>query len=87
MHHIEGVQCGLPVLYHVNGGGIVEVARKFGVGFDGNVRSAILEMRERYSELRRAVRQHAPSGDAMCAAYEQAIEQGMALKRGAEALR
>ena len=33
-HHIEGAQCGLPVLYR-NSGGIPEFTKGFGVGFDG----------------------------------------------------
>ena len=33
MHHIEGAACGLPVLYHVESGGIVELCQKHGMGF------------------------------------------------------
>jgi hypothetical protein len=78
MHFIEGAQCGLPVLYHLDGGGIVEVAREFGVGFRDDVRSAILEIKERYFELRKQVLQHAPSGDRMCVEYRQTIQRAIA---------
>jgi len=81
MHFIEGAQCGLPVLYHMEGGGIVEVARKFGVPFGDDVRSAIREMRDRYAELRRAVLADAPSGDQMCLAYARLIQQSLVLGR------
>jgi glycosyltransferase involved in cell wall biosynthesis len=82
MHFIEGAQCGLPVLYHVQGGGIVEVARKFGVPFGDDVRSAIHAIRDRYPELRRAVLADGPSGDQMCLAYARLIQQGILLGSG-----
>ena len=84
MHFIEGAQCGLPVLYHMDGGGIVEVARDFGVGFRDDVRSAILEIRERYFELREQVLQRAPSGDRMCVEYRQTIQRTIVRKKGSE---
>jgi glycosyltransferase involved in cell wall biosynthesis len=75
MHHVEGARCGLPVLYHADGGGIVEMASRYGIGFREDVAGAIGEMRERYPELRRRVLEHAPSGDVMCSAYEELIGQ------------
>jgi glycosyltransferase involved in cell wall biosynthesis len=33
MHHVEGAQCGLPLIYHQDGGGIVEAGLKYGIGF------------------------------------------------------
>lgn len=33
LHHLEGAACGLPVLYHEEGGGIVERASKHGLSF------------------------------------------------------
>ena len=82
MHFIEGAQCGLPLLYHMDGGGIVELGRRFGIGFREDIRLAILEMRERYAELRRAVLQNPPSGNWMCAEYRWVIQQTIELKRG-----
>lgn len=75
MHFLEGAACGLPVLYHEDGGGIVEVARLFGIGFRDDVAGAVAEMRERYEELRREAIDRAPSGDAMCVRYRQLIQQ------------
>jgi glycosyltransferase involved in cell wall biosynthesis len=74
MHHVEGAQCGLPVLYHEDGGGIVEMASRYGIGFRDDVAGAIAEARERYPELRKRVLEQAPSGDAMCAEYQRLIE-------------
>lgn len=78
LHFLEGAACGLPVLYHEDGGGIVEVARLFGVGYRDDVAGAIAEMRERYDELRRRTLERAPSGDAMCVRYRQVIQQILA---------
>lgn len=75
MHPIEAAQCGLPVLYHEDGGGIVELGRRYGVGFRDDVRGAILETRERYAELRSRVLEHAPSGDQMCVEYGRMLHR------------
>ena len=75
MHHVEGAQCGLPVLYHEDGGGIVETASRYGIGFRDDVAAAVEAARERYGELRGRVLELAPSGDAMCARYRRALER------------
>lgn len=74
MHHVEGAQCGLPVLYHEDGGGIVELASRYGIGYREDVASAIREARERYDELRGRVLELAPSGATMSARYRELIE-------------
>ena len=67
MHHVEGLQCGLPVIYHRDGGGIVERAKKYGVEYTDNVCLGIQEMRLKYSEYRHKVLHDPPaSGDQMC---------------------
>ena len=32
-HHVEAARCGLPILYHKDGGGVVEMCSKWGLGF------------------------------------------------------
>ena len=81
MHMIEGAQCGLPALYHLDGGGIVEIAEKFGIGYREDVRSAILQMKTSYQDLRRRVLQTTLSGERMCEAYQQVIQQVLDHKR------
>lgn len=81
MHPIEGAQCGLPVVYHEEGGGTVELVRSFGVPFRDDVRSAILDLRERYAELRSSVLRHAPSGDRMCLEYGRVLYPLLAERR------
>ena len=78
MHFIEGAQCGLPVLFHRDGGGICEVAKRFGIGFNENVATAVEELRSRYAELRTATLQNGPSGDEMCLAYRKTVQRVLA---------
>jgi hypothetical protein len=73
MHHIEGAQCGLPLVYHEDGGGIVELGRQYGVAFRDDVRGVLLAARTRYVELREQVLRLAPSGASMCEHYEQVL--------------
>jgi glycosyltransferase involved in cell wall biosynthesis len=74
MHHVEGAQCGLPLLYHEEGGGIVEAGRKYGVAFrDGGLPQALRTIREQYGELRRRLLLARPSGDRMCVEYAEIV--------------
>ena len=73
MHHVEGAQCGGPVLYrgrrrHRRDGEPVRdrLSRRRG--------HAIVEMRSRYAELRRRVLAPALPVETMCARYEEVIE-------------
>jgi glycosyltransferase involved in cell wall biosynthesis len=75
MHHVEGAQCGLPVLYHEDGGGIGELAGRYGIGYRDDVQGAVEAARRDYDGLRRRVLAHAPSGDAMCAAYRAVVQR------------
>jgi glycosyltransferase involved in cell wall biosynthesis len=80
MHHIEGAQCGLPVIYHEDGGGIVELAKQYGIAFRDNVKQAVLEGRVKYHDLKRKVLLHRPSGDKMCSEYLDLIRDLIATK-------
>lgn len=53
MHHIEAAACGLPIAYHKDGGGIVEMCKNYGVQFDtaSDVIAAIKETFIRRKEL------------------------------------
>jgi hypothetical protein len=75
MHPIEGAQCGLPVVYHEDGGGAVEIGRPRGIAFRDDVRSAIGEARARYRELRAWVLDDPPSGDRMCLEYGRLFQR------------
>jgi glycosyltransferase involved in cell wall biosynthesis len=75
MHHVEGAQCGLPLLYHEDGGGIVEAGKKYGIGFRENVKEAILQMRDEYPLYRDRLFHEMPSGDRMCIDYINIIQR------------
>ena len=78
MHHVEGAQCGLPLLYHEDGGGVVEAGLRYGIGFRDNVAAALLDARDRYTELRQQVLARLPSGDRMVLAYAEIIQRLLA---------
>lgn len=76
MHHVEGAQCGLPLLYHEDGGGIVEAGRKYGLAFrEESLVAAIEEMRSAYPEYRQKVSQLMPSGNQMAVEYVRVVKE------------
>ena len=76
MHHVEGAQCGLPLIYHEDGGGINEAGEKYGIGFRDDVVGAITQMREQYMDKRNQLLTNMPSGDRMCLDYAD-VTQGV----------
>ena len=75
MHHVEGAQCGLPLLYHKDGGGIVEAGERYGMGFgDDNFIAAINSLREDYAKYRDRVLNNSPCGDRMVMEYTNRIQ-------------
>jgi glycosyltransferase involved in cell wall biosynthesis len=78
MHFIEGIQCGLPVAYHEDGGGIVEVASRYGIGFRDDPAAAIAALRARYAALRLAALTDPPSGDEMGLRYRKLVQRVLA---------
>jgi glycosyltransferase involved in cell wall biosynthesis len=74
MHHVEGAQCGLPLIYHKDGGGIVDAGLKYGIGFKKDVKEAILSMKRDYSRYRDQLLKQMPSGDRMCLEYLEIIQ-------------
>ena len=78
MHHIEGAQCGLPLLFHADGGGIVEAGDKYGVPYRKDLKSALDTAIENYSALKNKLFTHMPSGEFMCLEYMKVVQQMMA---------
>lgn len=78
MHHVEGAQCGLPLAFHEDGGGVVEAGLRYGVGFRDNVAEVLIAMRDRYAELHRQVLQRMPSGDRMVLHYAEVVQRLLA---------
>ena len=78
MHHVEGAQCGLPLVYYADGGGIVEAGKKYGMEYRDNLKDVLLEARDEYPLLRKKVLQNMPSGDLMSFEYFRIIQQLLA---------
>ncbi len=75
MHPVEGLQCGLPLIYHKDSGGTVAHGLRYGVVIHGNVCDALLAARENYLDLRQKLLTSPPSGDLMCLEYRRLIQK------------
>jgi CDP-glycerol glycerophosphotransferase (TagB/SpsB family) len=76
MHHIEGALCGLPLLYHAEGGGIVECCRDFGIMFkNDSLLLAITKMKEQYSVLKSKLKDYPLDSTRMLQKWESLIQQ------------
>lgn len=75
MHPVESLQCGLPLLYHPDSGGTVELGRKFGIEIGADPAASVRQLMDCYPELRSRVRDDAPGGDMMCRAYRRIVEK------------
>lgn len=80
MHHVEGTQCGLPLLAHVNGGGIVEASRNYGIIYQDDLRDGIESARRDYRQLREKVFTNMPSGLTMACAYIRVVQMLLATR-------
>jgi hypothetical protein len=74
MHPVEGLQCGLPLLYHADSGGTVSPGKRYGVCIDKSLPQALEELRSRYQELRGRLLAEPPSGDLMSLSYRRLIQ-------------
>jgi glycosyltransferase involved in cell wall biosynthesis len=79
MHHIEAARCGLPVLYHRDGGGVTEVCKSHGIEF-----SSIEDFQEKlefliddYSNIRSNIDYDFLSSERCFAEYEKIIQNIM----------
>ena len=81
MHPVEGLQCGLPLLYDRETGGTVELGRKYGLELSEDVAESVRRIRDAYEVLREKVLVDPPSGDAMCLSYRRLIQRLIAEAR------
>lgn len=83
-HHIEGMRCGLPVLY-LNSGGLPEYCRQYGVEFTLiNFEEKLLEIRSKYNDLYAAVQQCPYTGKWMADKYEEVFLETVSKKKALE---
>ncbi len=77
-HQVEGVQCGLPLIYHLDSGGTVEAGERYGVPFRDDLAGSLRQARDEYTTLRRKVFDSMPSGSLMCMEYLRLIQRLLA---------
>jgi glycosyltransferase involved in cell wall biosynthesis len=75
MHVVEGLQCGLPLLYHRDSGGTVEIGQRLGLEITDDIADSLLEARKRLPELRNHLLKSPPSGDLMSLEYRRLIQR------------
>ena len=77
MHHIEGACCGLPVLYHKNGGGINESSKNYGIEYHDipSLLESIYKIKESYHEYRDKIPYEYLSSKRCSEAYYKIIQE------------
>jgi glycosyltransferase involved in cell wall biosynthesis len=75
MHHIEAARCGLPVLYHKEGGAVPEVCRNHGVEYydELSLFRGLQEIIDNYDSYRSKIDYDYLSIDRCCEEYEKVI--------------
>ena len=69
-HHIEGAQCGLPLLY-IDSGGMSEYCEDYGIAFDNNnLENKLDEMIINYFKYVEKLKSYKFNADLMCADFE-----------------
>jgi glycosyltransferase involved in cell wall biosynthesis len=74
MHVVEGLQCGLPLLYHRDSGGTRELGEKFGREIGDDLEETLSNFLKELPALRRSLLQELPSGTLMAASYHQLLQ-------------
>ena len=75
MHVAEGLQCGLPMLYHRDSGGTVGQGRHYGMEIGDDLEAALAEFSGRLPDLRGRLLSDPPSGSKMSAAYLHLLQR------------
>ena len=74
MHVAEGLQCGLPLLYHRDSGGTVEQGLRYGMQISDDLEKTLMEFRATLPLLRERLLASPPSGSRMAAEYFELIQ-------------
>lgn len=75
MHVAEGLQCGLPLLYHRDTGGTVEQGLRYGMEIGDDLGATLDSFSERLPELRAKLLADPPSGSRMALEYLQLLQK------------
>lgn len=76
MHHIEAAACGLPILYHEDGGGINEGCERYGESFRtiDEFKNKLTKIVENYEDYQGSIRKYDLSIEKCCQAYLSLME-------------
>lgn len=74
MHHVEALQCGLPLIYR-NSGALPEYCKPYGIPFEGvnDIEKAIRTMMQEYNLHKDSTKKHTHDARAMCKKYEELL--------------
>lgn len=75
MHIAEGLQCGLPLLYHRDTGGTVEQGLRYGMEIGKDLGETLHSFAEQLSEFRAKLLADPPSGSKMSLEYLQLLQK------------
>jgi glycosyltransferase involved in cell wall biosynthesis len=75
MHVAEGLQCGLPLLYHRDSGGTVDQGRLYGMQIGEDLELTLREFDRCLPDYKNALLKSPPSGTRMCAEYFNLVQQ------------
>ncbi len=75
MHVAEGLQCGLPLLYHRDTGGTVEQGLRYGMEIGNDLGETLQCFTEQLPELRAKLLADPPSGSKMALEYLQLLQR------------
>lgn len=75
MHVAEGLQCGLPILYHRDSGGTVEQGERYGLEIQDDLGKTLALFKKQYAALRANLLAAPPSGTKMASEYFQLAQE------------
>ena len=75
-HHVEAARCGLPVLYHMQGGGVVEMCSRWGEEFDNieSFKEKLLKLVDNYDNYIKKIDYNHLSSERCCKEYLEAFK-------------
>ena len=75
MHVAEGLQCGLPLLYHRDSGGTVEQGLRYGIEIQDDLEASLHLFEQQHAALRTKLMAGLPSGSKMAKEYFELVKK------------
>jgi hypothetical protein len=84
MHWIEGVQCGLPILYRRDGGAVADLGKHYGICIEDDLVVATNAITKNYKDLMSRVMSNSLDFTATCESYTEVIKHAMSAQPSAK---